>query len=563
LTTDILPDEPQVAAPARSTLADRAPLIIRVASHLAVWASVLVALGVELSYGWRPVGDNAAIASRAYLTFTTHPPVVGLLSTASTASHTVYGPGPLLFWLLAVPVRLDPVHGALWGSALLAGAVLSLAIEALWSARLWVGSAAIAFAAVDMFWLTPSMFENISWNAYFPIPFFVATLALAWLVASGRFGWWPVLVFTASVAAQSHLLFSIPCTAIALVAPVIGRCVGGRPARFRWLWLGFGVAIICWIAPVLQQLFGRSGNVSAMVGSQSGQAKLGLSFALSTFGRIGLPFPIWLTHQPITIYTLGSFETWPGSVSGIVVLILLAAVAGWAVLGRRRTMAALAGVCLVTSVAVVIAYAIVPTNQALDLYYLLNLLWPLGIAVWATVIWAATALLSQVLRRRRNPTETPAARPQGVPTWHGIGALLAVAFLAVAFLFGVVGVTGFRPAENTVSWNTGDAASIVSVTAAIEHTVPRGPVMFALDNVSGSTISTFWISEGVGLQLRSDGWSPGLTAHETAYTGLGLPDGTNYTLVTVTMDGSKVASVKTSRCQTGYKTCASSYAGTG
>jgi len=88
------------------------------------------------------------------------------------------------------------------------------------------------------------MFENISWNAYFPIPFFVATLALGWVVASGRFGWWPVLVFTASVAAQTHLLFAIPCTLLALAAPLIGLLVGGRPARFRWLGTGLGVAIL-------------------------------------------------------------------------------------------------------------------------------------------------------------------------------------------------------------------------------------------------------------------------------------------------------------------------------
>jgi hypothetical protein len=87
--------------------------------------------------------------------------------------------------------------------------------------------------------------------------------------------------------------------------------------------------------------------------------------------------------------------------------------------------------------------------------------------------------------------------------------------------------------------------------------------MFILNDVEGSTISPFWIAEGVGLQLRSVGWSPGLTPHETAYTGLGLPDGTDFTLVTVTMEGTKVASVTTSRCRTGYRLCPSSYSGPG
>ena len=32
--------------------------------------------------------------------------------------HVAFDPGPLLFWMLALPVRMDPAHGVLWGAAL-------------------------------------------------------------------------------------------------------------------------------------------------------------------------------------------------------------------------------------------------------------------------------------------------------------------------------------------------------------------------------------------------------------------------------------------------------------
>ena len=153
-----------------STLFAKTPLVVRVASHVVVWVTVLVSLGVELGHSWRPVGDNAAITSRAFQTFSLHPPVLGMLSTASGNGHTVYDPGPLLFWLLAIPVRIDAMHGSLWGAALLAGITLSLAVEAVWSTHLWPACGVIAFVVADMFWLTPSVFENIVWNAYFPHP---------------------------------------------------------------------------------------------------------------------------------------------------------------------------------------------------------------------------------------------------------------------------------------------------------------------------------------------------------------------------------------------------------
>jgi hypothetical protein len=60
-----------------------------------------------LIHGWLPAGDQAIIATRAYDVLTTRTPLVGQHSDAGALiHHVVYSPGPMLYWLLALPVRL-------------------------------------------------------------------------------------------------------------------------------------------------------------------------------------------------------------------------------------------------------------------------------------------------------------------------------------------------------------------------------------------------------------------------------------------------------------------------
>ena len=297
-----------VSAPgSEDSWSHRLPLIVRMTSHIAVWASVLTTMSVLLSKGWIAVGDDAAIAIRAFQSLSLHPPLVGMYSTAGNGlGHSLYDPGPLVFWLLAIPVHIDTVHGALSGAGLLWGAALSLAVEAVWSTRLWAGCAAIAFVAVDLLWLTPLVFQNLLWNAYLPVPFLVAAIALAWVVGTGSFGWWPPLILVASVASQSHLTFVIPCVALTILAPVIGVLVSGKPARFRWLPAGLGVALACWLAPLLQST-GSNSNLASLLHSNSGQSKMGMTFGLQVLAAAGSPSPIWLTHEPVSFFPVGAF----------------------------------------------------------------------------------------------------------------------------------------------------------------------------------------------------------------------------------------------------------------
>src|ERR1700727_554324 len=53
---------------------------------------------------------------------------------AAQLRNGAYDPGPLQYWLLAIPVHLDPRAGVVWGAALCCMVAASLAIEAAWSA---------------------------------------------------------------------------------------------------------------------------------------------------------------------------------------------------------------------------------------------------------------------------------------------------------------------------------------------------------------------------------------------------------------------------------------------
>jgi hypothetical protein len=100
--------------------------LARVGSHIVIWTIVLVPALIEMSRGWRPYSDDATISFRSFQVLSLHPPLLGQYSSISPGSgHLVFDPGPLQYVLLSLPVHIDKLQGALWGSALIYGLVLS------------------------------------------------------------------------------------------------------------------------------------------------------------------------------------------------------------------------------------------------------------------------------------------------------------------------------------------------------------------------------------------------------------------------------------------------------
>jgi hypothetical protein len=516
------------------------PTFVRIASHVAVWTALGVSVAIVLSKGWVAVGDDGAIAIHAYQTFSLHPPLVGVYSTAANAGHTLFDPGPLLFWLMAVPVHIDPSHGLVWGSALAWGAALSLAIEAAWWKGAWLGCAVVAFTAVDLLCLFPELFENLVWNAYFPIPFLVASIVVAWVVATGSVGWWPVLVVAASIGAQSHLLFAIPSMALALVAPVVGLVLGGRPERLRWLSVGIVVGVACWVAPVVQA-FGRNGNLEALARNGSGNKALGIVFGLRTIATATTPWPIWLRSEPSNFFVAASSVAGHSPLPGAIVLVLLAAVAtvGW----RRGhpQLAALAAMALVCAVGVFATFALYPEKNLFNLGYLVIILWVVGILCWTVGAWAAAVTLAAILRRRAT-VDVP-ARSSEASVLAGLGGIAIVAVFALA---GLTSLATFVPNTGTVGADEAGMTLVGTVATQIEHRTPKGPVAISVSVRTSDVFSNLWMTEGVAWRLEADGWTPGLYGVTRSFTGL-VPAPSSPAYV-VTVADERLVSVAPAHC---------------
>ncbi len=508
------------------------PAAVRISSHLVVWAAVIIPVGVVLATGWIPTGDDAAIAIRAHQSLTLHPPLLGMFSTlANSSGRATYDPGPLLFWLLAVPVRLDPVHGSAWGAALFCGAALSVAVEAVWSTRQWVGCAVLAFAAADYLWLVTAVFENPSWNAFFPVPFIIAALAIAWVVASGSVGWWPVLVLVGSVAAQGQLIFTIPAVVLVVTAPIIALGVAGRPDRLRWMVVGVVVGVACWAAPIVQQL-GSHGNVSALAASGRGLPRIGATFGLRAVGMVGSPSALWLHRLPEGFFGVIGAIAANSPILGVAVLVIVALVAVLAWRAGRCRLCALAAVAFVGAVSAGIALSVVPQKNELSLDYTICFLWGVSILVWTAVVWGIVALLASSDGVRRGFDQHV-----GRHRARMVGGLVAIGVPLAVVVVGASSLSSYVPQLTTVGLDTRGFRTVIVFTGRIERAEPRGPVTLKVSSPLKGYYVANALTEGIAWRLQADGWRPGLVDVQRAYTGLDPQPGAPEYIVTVAPDG--------------------------
>lgn len=416
---------------------------LRAAAHLAAWAPFIVAAVRLVQDGWRPVSDAASIALRSWDVLGAHGPLVG---QATRLANGVYDPGPLQYWLLAVPVHLDPPHGLVWGGALWCMLAASLTIEAAWSVAAEIGAVlASGVILATVAWM-PGVALQPYWNPWFGVMFLFAALAAGWAVMSGRRSWWPVLVIAASVAAQAHLMFAIVSAALALVALAVGLADSARDrAGYRWAVVGLVAGAACWAAPVIQQLTGRAGNLTALIHSEATAGhQTGLAFGLKALAGAAGPPPLWWTplQSLLDLHVIERRSAWFGAVTlAVTVAALIAAIRPL----RSRRLAALAGVSLVASLGSLAMYAGIGTasipaapTTLNTVNYLMILLLPVGVLSWLTVAAALVLTGLDVLGRDQAPAASPGSRG-GEPAAAATGtaarwAVSAVAFAALAFL---------------------------------------------------------------------------------------------------------------------------------
>jgi hypothetical protein len=529
--TTVAPSEVATPPSARSS-----GFPIRWACHLSAAALFVVALVADLAHGWLPTGDDAIIAQRAWTVLSAHPPLVGQFSQASGSIHPIYDPGPIIFWLLAAPVRVDPVHGVLWGSVLLCLFGAALAVEAAWAFR--GAPAAIAVVVVLAVVAATQAFVvvNPAWNISVGVVWFIAAIVVTLTVASGRLRWWPLLVGAGSIAAQSHLEFAP--VGIGLVVLGLGLGLARRPWPRRWGWLaaGLGVGALCWAAPVVDEFTRRPGNLTVLWDWLDHGSTFGAKLGFQALGAAAGPHPLWTTQQGrgnggADFLVLLAHINGRSERSGMLILASVALVALVAWILRRRDLATTATVALFASAMAVWAFSSLPQASVLTLIYSDIILWPVGMLVWVVWLWAAGALVLAAVRtlrprvrwRRSGPedgvrsgsgVEGEEAKPIGAsPPRHrrsGRRRYGSAGRWATAVGVLLVGAVGAGVARSTVpdphlgvlgGWSSVDL--VPAGAAAVDRVRPTGPVALYAEGPDADV--DYSVAYGVIWMLRHQG----------------------------------------------------------
>jgi hypothetical protein len=463
-----------------------------------------------LIHGWIPAGDQAIIATRAYEVFTSRFPLVGQYSDSSAVTHhAVYSLGPMLYWLLAIPARIAaPGSLALTMGLANTAAVVGAVVLARRRGGLTLMFATALAVVLMTRSLSPEGLHDV-WNPSAGLFPFTLLLFLCWSLACGEYRLLPLSTLVASFVVQLQLAFLLPSLgafavglaglvvslrssrrdrparrATGATAPIGALQIGyggGRAARglaraaprhvSRWVLAAVLVAVLCWTAPVVQQLTGHPGNVSAIARTvRANHSTLGPSVGWhAVVHAIGIP-PWWLGDPASPWEHKTEVRTAPGALatgSAILVLCGLLVLAACGLVRRRVDLwaGALIGVALCVAIAIVAAET--PTSHLLSATLGYTLWWasPAGMFVWLILASVPLAAMSR----------------RGLPLWLGRPAAYA-AGVGVVVLAAVAVAAGERPDEHLAEYRP-----LGKLSAALGRNVPHGRTVQLLGALGNST----------------------------------------------------------------------------
>ena len=515
-------DRPVLPAPRLPEMPRSLATVFRLAVHLAAWIPFAIGAIRAVQQDSPAIADTAAIALRSWDVLTPYGPLVG---QATQLRSGAFDPGPLQYWLLAIPVHLDPRAGVVWGAALCCMVAASLAIEAARSVFGAFGGLAASGIIIGTVAWQPLIAAEPSWNPWFGVLFFLATLAAAMAVVSGGRRWWPGLVLTASVAAQAHLMFALASAALVLVALAAGLADTIRArAGYWWAALGLLAGAACWTAPFIQQVTGRRGNLGLLIASLGTRQPAGTAFGLKALSASAVPPPVW--WQPSGRFRLeGIASQIRGGTPafGLAILVLTAAVLALAVRPlRSRRLAALAVASLLTSGAVLATYSGIPVLNLghRDQNYLLIVLLPAGLLTWLTIGAAAVLAARRVTGRPRGPA-AGRQRPGGAPGPAGgpvaRWGVCAIGFAAVALIGLGSWLAVAQQARASADATTARELSATRFAAQhIERMLPRQRLELSVVNDGFYERN---VTLGVAWALLADGYEPAVDHRAARYLG--------------------------------------------
>jgi hypothetical protein len=522
------------------------PTALRGAAHLVTWLPFIYGAASSVWNGWRPVSDVAGIALRSWNVLYLNGPQVG---QATRLARGVYDLGPLQYWLLTVPVHLDPMHGVLWGAALWCMVACSLTIEAAWSVSGQFGGLVAAAAILGVILWIPAIATLPCWNPWFGMMYFLASFAAAWAVIAGNRRWWPVLMVTASIAAQAHLMFAVAAAALVFVALVVGLADTFRArASYRWALIGLLAGLACWIAPLIQQFTAPTGNLTNLIDSQGTAGPTGgLTFGLKAVAASVQPPPVW--WSPLSSLPGLSVVHGRSAAFGVAVLVVTAAALAVAIrpLGSRWA-AALAGISLLASVTAVISYSSLPVSnitsintEVNSLNYLMAPMYPVGVLTWLTLGSVLVLIGRRVISRVRARAAVPAeggGGPVAEPAIPAARWAVPTTTFAVVLVIALISMAGIKSGQGSSSSeaNTPYVRAINVASQKIERKLPGQPIQLSV--VAADIHFRRKVTFGLAYALTTAGYRPQVASSYAWQLGSGYGiHSTNIPTVTVFQNG--------------------------
>jgi hypothetical protein len=510
------PDARGSAAPARTAAARAAlaaalltlrGLLARMAARLGralpgVGAGVAAAVPVLVSTvhavqaGWQPAGDDGIIVTRAWDVLTAHSPLVGQYSESGLVSgQIVHSPGPLLYWLLALPARF----GSPASIALTMGAANTLAIVGCVVLARRRGGLVLMFATAAAIALMCQSLSSESlhdvWNpaaALFP---FLLLVFLCWSLACGDHRLLPLTVLVASFVTQTHLTYVVPTAGLLVVG--LGGLIAGAVRRRRarsagepgsdrqsarrpvWRWVVAAVLVtgVCWSAPAIDEIEGHPGNLTLVVQTAGHRgATLGAAIGWNGIVRAVGWQPWWLSVPPTAWNHKNDIRATPTSVASDSTIALLAALgllAGAGFLRRRADLgaAALIGVVLCASLDAIIAQTpSVPLLAATTGY---TTWWGAMVGLWVWLVlawslWLSLHWLALASGPRRERIAGWASRPSA--RWIRAAGVAG----SLACLGGIAATGAAVAATQQRDSHANQYRPIAAIAARLDQVVPAG-----------------------------------------------------------------------------------------
>lgn len=455
----------------RSGTLDGAPLTLATGAAAAV--PVVASSARALRSGWQPTDDKAIIATRAYDVLTRHRPLVGQYSMAGLVTgHATHDLGPMLYWLLAVPVRIGS-PAAMAGTMGAVNAAAVVAVVALARGRggrtlMFMTAVAVALMCRS---LAAETFHDI-WNPAVVLFPFLLLIFLCWSLACGRRRLLPVVVLVASFVVQAHLAYLAPTAgmlAVALAGVAFARRPGDRRELLAVAALAALVATACWAPAAIDEVSEHPGNLTSVVrAATTRKPTLGAAAGAHAVVRAVGVRPWWLTVPRTRWDRKHDVAATPSRTRTWSAIALLAALAGMAIAGtvRRRVdvaSAALIGLVLCAGLGAVAAET--PAIPVLAATVGYTLWWgsQCGMWAWLVLAWGGSLVLAALVRARRSRPRTPSVRAAAVASAAG---------LAAATLAGTAAAATEAPDQHVALYRP-----IAAIGARLDAVIPRGPAV--------------------------------------------------------------------------------------